>query len=399
VSALTLEEIVDSNFVPSSNEDWESLDFYVTQLFRPTAPIDENSLFAGRIAQVRALLDVIYQPGAHAILFGERGVGKTSLANIINERIIGPAKFTQVVKVSCSPTDIFATIWSNVFFGYEWQGRPAADVIKEAPQPFTIYKIAERLTQRFLIILDEFDRIQDSTTKTLIADTIKYLSDNPARFTIVVVGVGNSIEQLFGSHPSIQRCCEQIRMPRMSPKELTQIIEERLPQLHMTASDEIIERITKFSQGLPGYTHLLGQLSARSAILRRSLDIVVQDLEQAVSRSLEKADESTRKDFYKAIQSTKPDNRYRDVLLACAMAHKNELGQFSASAVCDPYSQIRGAPKGIMDFARHLNAFCNPDRGPALIKSGKQKRFMYHFANPLLEPLVIMIGKHGPAAS
>jgi replication-associated recombination protein RarA len=41
------------------------------------------------LAKSAPYLEVIYQAGAHAIIFGERGVGKTSLANIINERIIG----------------------------------------------------------------------------------------------------------------------------------------------------------------------------------------------------------------------------------------------------------------------------------------------------------------------
>jgi hypothetical protein len=47
---------------------------------------------------------------------------------------------------------------------------------------------------------------------------------------------------------------------------------------------------------------------------------------------------------------------------------------------------------GVGHFARHLDAFCDPDRGPVLVKSGKRKGFMYRFFNPLLEPLVIMIG-------
>ena len=44
----------------------------------------------------------------------------------------------------------------------------------------------------------------------------------------------------------------------------------------------------------------------------------------------------------------------------------------------------------IEHFARHLSAFCDSERGPALVKSGKKKGFRYRFANPLLEPLVVM---------
>jgi hypothetical protein len=121
-----------------------------------------------------------------------------------------------------------------------------------------------------------------------MADTIKYLSDNPVRFTVVVVGVGQSVQELFGSHPSIQRCCEQIRMPRMSPPELRQIVDKRMPQLSMQMSPEVITQMIKFAQGLPGYMHLLGQLATRNAITRRSQQVEVPDLDAAVSKALER---------------------------------------------------------------------------------------------------------------
>jgi Cdc6-like AAA superfamily ATPase len=381
-------------FSPSSDDDWLMIDAAAQHFFRPTAPIDENSLFVGRIGQIQELLEVIYQAGAHAIVYGERGVGKSSLANIINERIIGPSKFNKVLKISCSPNDTFATVWGNTFFDYEYEGRKVAAVVAENPQPFTIFKIAEALpkTTKHLVILDEFDRIKDEQTKTLVADTIKYLSDNPLPITVLVVGVGKSISELFGSHPSIQRCCIQVHMPRMDPAELRKILDERLPKLHMTAEERALEQIVRFAQGLPGYAHLLGMLSVRAAVADRTQTITTSHVRSAVANALAKADESTRAEYYKAIQSTKPDNRYREVLLACALATKNERGQFSASDVCDPYSDIRGKPMGIESFARHLNAFCDPDRGPALVREGKPKRYLYHFHNPVLEPLVIMKG-------
>jgi len=364
------------------------------QVFRPTAPIDEASLFAGRLVQINNLLDVIYQPGAHAIIYGERGVGKSSLANIINERILGPSKFNKILKISCSPNDTFATIWGNVFFDYEYDGKKVATVLADQPQPFAVFKVAESLRRqtRYLVVLDEFDRIRDEHTKTLIADTIKYLSDNPLSLTILIVGVGKSIQSLFGSHPSIQRCCSQVEMPRMSTAELITIATDRFPRLAMSASPEALQQMAQFSQGLPGYMHLLGMLSAKAAIDERTQSIMQRHVDLAVLSALEKADESTRAEYYSAIQSTKPDNRYRQVLCACAMAKKNERGQFSASDVIAPYSGIMGKPMGIESFARHLNAFCAADRGPVLVKEGKPKRYLYQFANPLLEPLVIMRG-------
>jgi Cdc6-like AAA superfamily ATPase len=386
--------IIQEPFTPKTEEDWQDLEGRARHIFKPRAPIDDQTLFAGRGQQIMSLIDVIYETGSHAILHGERGVGKTSLANVIKDKILGPAKYTTVLKVSCSPGDVFSSIWSNVFFGYRWSDRSVADVIAENPRPFTVYKVAESLgaNRSYLVILDEFDRVQDGETKTLIADTIKYLSDNPVNFTVVVVGVGRSVDQLFGSHPSIQRCCTQIPMPRMQVGELTQIVASRVPRLGMSITDDVVASMIRFSQGLPGYMHLLGQLAAIVAIECRSLEIDDSHLKIAVQRAVELADESTRHEYHLAIRSTKTDNRYRQVLFACAKAKKNELGQFRAVDVCEPYSEVMERPMRIEHFARHLNAFCEQARGPALTKSGQKKGYMYQFSNPLLEPLVVMTG-------
>src|SRR5438132_13610236 len=59
---------------------------YIGQIntsFTPGAPIDSRELFAGREKQVDRVISIIFQKGSHPVLFGERGVGKTSLTNTI----------------------------------------------------------------------------------------------------------------------------------------------------------------------------------------------------------------------------------------------------------------------------------------------------------------------------
>jgi DNA-binding NtrC family response regulator len=46
-------------------------------VFTPSAPINDKALFAGRIDQVRQVMDAVSQRGRHAVIYGERGVGKT----------------------------------------------------------------------------------------------------------------------------------------------------------------------------------------------------------------------------------------------------------------------------------------------------------------------------------
>ena len=75
----------------------------VNQAFTPGSPIDSRELFAGRAKQREKLINTIFQKGEHAILFGERGVGKTSLANVIFDFLVFMGKFEyQRAKVNCA---------------------------------------------------------------------------------------------------------------------------------------------------------------------------------------------------------------------------------------------------------------------------------------------------------
>jgi len=54
-------------------------------VFSPRSPVYRRAFFAGRSAQMNALADAVSQIGLHAVIFGERGVGKSSLGNITQD--------------------------------------------------------------------------------------------------------------------------------------------------------------------------------------------------------------------------------------------------------------------------------------------------------------------------
>ena len=182
-------------------------------------------------------------------------------------------------------------------------------------------------------------------------------------------------------------------MPRMSNLELIEIIDERLPQIGLRISDQARRSIVDISQGFPGFVHLAGRESALSSIGRRSRNIEMPDYQHALMKSVRKAHESIVNTYHKAIYSAR-ENIYKEVLLACALTKRDERGQFSAKSVKEPLSEILKKPVEIANFARHLSAFCNDDRGPVLRKTGKPKRFQYQFINAPLQPYIIMAGKN-----
>jgi len=101
--------------VKMTDEDWRAKGFEAQQLFSPAAPIDEQDLFAGRTEQVMKMLEAVNERGKHAVLFGERGVGKTSLAKVFSSLFPRTARRILLVREQVDPSDDFSSIWRKVF--------------------------------------------------------------------------------------------------------------------------------------------------------------------------------------------------------------------------------------------------------------------------------------------
>src|SRR5688500_18005312 len=85
--------------------------FELARAFTPSAPIDRSSLFAGRHTQVTKLINAVNQRGQHAVLFGERGVGKTSLANVLKDFLAQFGASFNVASTNCDAESTFASIF------------------------------------------------------------------------------------------------------------------------------------------------------------------------------------------------------------------------------------------------------------------------------------------------
>jgi Cdc6-like AAA superfamily ATPase len=98
----------------TAKEDLQRTALLAGTVFTPTIPVSEQSLFAGRMNEIRRVVDVINQRGRHAVIYGERGVGKTSLANVISTKFTSGREVV-APRVNCDGTDSFSSLWRKVF--------------------------------------------------------------------------------------------------------------------------------------------------------------------------------------------------------------------------------------------------------------------------------------------
>jgi Cdc6-like AAA superfamily ATPase len=369
----------------------------LAEAFRPAAPIDRQSLFSGRTQQLGDLFAVAEQPGQHAVVYGERGVGKTSLVSVASELLAAAGVVT--ARTTCDRSDDFESVWrkalGELHFTVTRPGvgfaAPARDVsvsasalLADEATPHDVRRGLQSLAagRRVAVFIDEFDRLSSDADRLLFADTIKTLSDELPDATVVLVGVADDVEQLIADHLSIERALVQIHMPRMSHAELAEIVVRGVEGARVTIARDALDTIARLGQGLPHYAHLLGQLSARNALEDLRISVRLRDVNDAVAEAIEKTQQTVRESYRRATEEN-GDALFPTVVLACALAPSDEYGFFGASDVHLPEADV--------DPAAYLDSLAASEHGNVLQRRGVANP-RYRFVNPLLQPYVLMRG-------
>jgi Cdc6-like AAA superfamily ATPase len=374
--------------------NWDVKDWEVQDLFSPAAPIASASLIAGRRPQIDRLMEAVFERGRHAVLYGERGVGKTSVASTFHMRFAsGSMKSIMSIRKAAFPTDTFSSLWRRVFAEMENDGIRVSERYPGEITPDDVVRELNGFSLNTLpiIILDEFDKFTDLAGKRLMSHTIKSISDDRASTaTVVLVGVAEDINLLVEEHGSISRNITEIKMPRMSQAEMEEVIDQRYPQAGMTLSADARNSITSLARGLPEYVHFLARDAARSALRERRLVVNNDDVRHAIEKMMETSDQTSEESYETAVASNKQHNLYKHVLLGCALADADDLGRFRPSDVLPELTKILGREIKIANFFPHMEAFCTPERGSVLEKKGTTQAFKYRFREPKMQPYVMM---------
>lgn len=376
--------------------------FTLGKVFRPAGPIDQQALFRGRFDQLARVNSLIHEVARHGIIFGERGVGKTSLAAVSADIV---SDDWLPVRINCDTSDKFASLWEKVIdrlltlAGVHADDEGLVAAIEQTVEMLSFDQIGPGRVNAALTVLatarppllifDEFDRIQMDGVGVLMADTIKGLADQLTRATIIVVGVADDVESLITEHASVSRSLAQVRMPRMAVDEIGEIIGSGFHALDLTAPSEVMHLLVHLPQGLPAYAHGLAQLAAGRAITNDRYEVTMDDLHYAVDTTVRNADETMTRLYTDAVATAHKNTLYERVLLACALAAVDETGYFTPIGVKEPLCRIMGEEVEQARYARHLQQFCE-ERGPLLEQRGYDRHWRYRFIFPMMRPYLIM---------
>ena len=377
--------------------------------FSPNEPIAFPDLLRGRRLEIERALEAVNTTSMHAVVFGDRGVGKTSIALVtaaLAQEISNPDGRRALI-ASCSQGDDFSSIWTRVFeeiliaqraagFASEPSLIPGERLRIDPEQtrlPNSVRLVVEALPNPTIVIIDEFDRVADETARALMAETIKLFADRGTDSTLVIVGVADDVADLMEAHRSIGRNLAEIQVDPLSQKELADIVTAGLGRAGMSWPETVPPHIARLCHGYPYYAHLIGRNAGRAALSGSRNFVELGDVDRAIDDTIQNSPQSLRSDYERAVASPQPVNLFREVLLACARAEKDPLGRFAAADVREPLREITGRDHyDIPHFQPHLRKFIDPSRGPVLRRLGKPRSYRYRFVDPRMIPYVTLLG-------
>ncbi|MBV8521064.1 MAG: ATP-binding protein [Acetobacteraceae bacterium] len=308
------------------------------EVFTPTRPQRSARRLVGRQPELIRIFRAIAVDRAHVVLYGERGRGKTSLVNLVaaaarsSGYMVGrfacsfDSTFDDIVRgLACDlPASFLAVpaITDGAGEGCE-AGLPIGKL-----QPRDIAALPGRLTGRhLLLIIDEFDRVEDPATRTRFADTIKLVSDRGAAVSFVIVGVSDSLEELLGRHPSIQRNILGMPLPLLTDAEIEEILGEGGREANIEFPRPMRAVIVSLARGMPYIAQLLGLHAAAEAAARGATVIGNQDLYAAIKRAVDEADPRVTV-LYERLTKRGRDAAMRDALYGIAAGEQDKFARF-----------------------------------------------------------------------
>ncbi|MEM6332251.1 MAG: hypothetical protein AAF823_02810 [Planctomycetota bacterium] len=321
-------------------EQFDADHFYARakSVFKPFAPIELVEQFQGRNDQIIEFKRELSNDGRHAILFGDRGVGKTSFANLAGFWSGRP--IDRQVLIPCSQDSSFESISASIFHQLGIDGLPTGWTIEDSASASATLGFGEsgfaasgskKVTANFetavggvllgphlvaekiadcnaTVILDEYDRFSCEHTDARIAELIKRLSDTNSSTKLVIVGVATTPSELIRSHSSLDRSCAQIQIPRMSRSEMEQILHHGAYELGAKVPFEVAQRVVDMADGFPYFVHLmaLNMCSAyadrREANSSGDTNFTRDDFQQSVIKAVSLAEQTLRDSYMDAVR-------------------------------------------------------------------------------------------------
>lgn len=250
----------------------------LNEVVSPARPIRSIQYLKGRERELDAIERALFAPGRHAFIYGDRGVGKSSLAATVAFQY--QSAEAEPIFVSGSSDDTFKTVIANianqalgrsrtesvkvqVHSGFEWRGLKlgcgkeisaldiAAQMQSVGDAADLLKQVAARHSEKPMVVLDEFDAIADPGERNKFAALLKQLGDQSINLKFIFTGIGRTLEELLGAHQSAYRQLHTVELPRLGWDARRDIVTLAADVFDLEVDNDVNWRIAAVSDGYP----------------------------------------------------------------------------------------------------------------------------------------------------
>ena len=360
----------------------------------PSRTIEIADRLKGRETELKRLQHCFNTDGRHAMIYGPRGVGKTSLAQTAVREFLTDSP-SKSVFVSCERNTKFSDIIDSIYRDV-CRKHPMTSAHKKSisaginlnvlsgqstveniidfdfseinvDQAARLFELIDQ--DDLIVIVDEFDLIQDHQEKEKIAIFTKAISDRKISCKFVLRGIGTSADELFNSHKSSFRYFDCIEIGPLKISDCLDIMTQASQKIGVSVSDNYKYRVAIISDGFPHYVHdFTMRMFSLAYQAENGVTITPEVANSALMDAVEAIDVTLRRPFEKA---TEKYNDYSYVLYAMADGH--ELFRKKSSDVYENYQRIMREKKLAAleksKFRSAMNRLKHPSYGSILIGS------------------------------
>lgn len=394
----------------------------------PSEPINTIELLKGRHSELEDIKRSLYAKGRHIFIFGDRGIGKSSLAQ--TAAYIYQSSDASIIQVGCTKTSTFLGIMEaiakklvnsldiietqvrstfnlkflNLEFLHRTSKKPEIPDIKDLDDALDVISdIKEIHSEKPIIVIDEFDAIEKEQ-RYHFAEFLKKMGDSGIYVPMIFSGIATSLDDLLGGHLSSIRQLKPIELKPISWDSRWDILVEALEAFDIDFDDEIKYRVAGISDGFPYYVHLITEhllwavyddphsmKSATSAHFYQALEASVKAVQEQIRKPYDTATLRHSQDFHHVIWAAADStdlHRNIDSMYSSYERIIRDLNHLDEEKRLTPIDRRK--------FSQRLSTLTKESHGAVLKKMTENRNGWYHFSENMLRGYVrLLAATHG----
>ena len=388
----------------------------------PSGNVSLPDQLKGRIEPLRQMLDCFETRGSQAFIWGPRGVGKTSLGHTACEVHSGIVKIAAAI--ACGKTTTFSQLMNDIFvkvihgnrlklsqsqlkasfggFGFNFEGGAPSllnevsieNVNAASALLNTIFSFKNFPDKVPVVVIDEFDLLENETTLELLSSLLKQMTVDDIRVQFIFCGVAKDLEGLLGAHESVERYVYGIELPPLSFEAMTEIVSDIEEEFDVSFHRGQQIRIIQIASGYAGFIHLILKNILLAAFENGHRESYIPDdlYKIGIQRSAEQAATRLKSAYERAIKQG--TDRYIEVLWATANGQhldrqfKDIVADYDKIMTSRPHrSGFDSSKRNAIDIRNALNSLTKRD----YLRKGKSG--WYSFSDPMFRSYVRLIAE------